>query len=76
MRPDMGALIPGSGGLRKLRWRMRGHGKRGGIRVIYHWAASQEEIRMLLAYAKAYQEDLTPGQLSLLRKIVETWEDG
>lgn len=36
-RPDMGALIKNSGGLRKMRWAIEGHGKSGGIRVIYYW---------------------------------------
>ena len=36
-RPDAGKTVPGSGGLRKLRWSAGGHGKRGGIRVIYYW---------------------------------------
>jgi len=35
-KPDAGKIIPGSGGLRKLRWSASGHGKRGGIRVIYY----------------------------------------
>ncbi len=76
IRPDLGDLIPNSGGLRKLRWRMPGHGKRGGARIIYYWAVSREEIWMLLAYAKARKEDLTPQQLKLLRRIVETWNNG
>jgi mRNA-degrading endonuclease RelE of RelBE toxin-antitoxin system len=36
-RPDLGAIIPGSGGLRKARWSTRRRGKRGGLRVIYYW---------------------------------------
>jgi len=76
IRPDMGDLIPGSGGLRKLRWKLRGRGKRGGVRVIYYWATSREEIWMLLAFAKAKKEDLSPQQLKLLRRIVETWNNG
>ena len=36
-RPDAGPIVPGSGGVRKLRWGLRGRGKRGGIRVIYYW---------------------------------------
>ncbi len=35
-RPEQGSLIPGAGGLRKLRWRQKGKGKRGGCRVIYY----------------------------------------
>jgi hypothetical protein len=76
VRPGLGDVIPGSGGLRKLRWSVPGHGKRGGARVIYYWAVSLNEIYMLLAYTKAEQEDLTPKQIKLLRQIVETWNDG
>jgi len=70
-RPDAGAVIPGSGGLRKLRWPAPGQGKRGGLRVIYYWAAQQEQLLMLLIYAKSKQEDLTPAQLKTLKRIVE-----
>ena len=44
IRPDLGELIPDSGGLRKLRWRVPGGGKRGGVRLIYYWAPSREEV--------------------------------
>ncbi|NCP15930.1 type II toxin-antitoxin system RelE/ParE family toxin [bacterium] len=71
LRPDAGDLIPGSGGLRKIRWSAKGHGKRGGVRVIYFWAVSQERILMLLIYAKNEQDDLTPDQLKVLNRIVE-----
>jgi len=70
-RPDLGPIIPGSGGLRKVRWAGRGRGKRGGVRVIYYWAVAQERILMLLIYAKSDQDDLSREQLQVLRKIVE-----
>ena len=76
VRPDMGSVIPQSGGLRKLRWRRTGRGKRGGIRIIYYWAVSQDEIWMLLGYDKTKTEDMSPQQLNLLRQIVERWQDG
>jgi hypothetical protein len=50
---------------------VRGVGKRGGIRVIYYWFAPNETFLMLFAYLKTVQSDLTPGQLRVLRKIVE-----
>ena len=70
-RPDAGPVIPGSGGLRKIRWSTSGHGKRGGSRIIYYWATAQERILMLFIYAKNESDDLTPDQLKMLRQIVE-----
>ena len=69
-RPEQGVLIPGSSGLRKLRWSQKGKGKRGGCRVIYYWDENQETFYMLLAYAKSKQEDLTPTQMKVLTKLV------
>lgn len=70
-RPDLGALIPGSGGLRKARWGVGARGKRGGARVIYYWLRRRDTILMLLIYPKNVQDDLTPEQLRLLRRTVE-----
>jgi len=70
-RPDRGTVIVGSGGLRKIRWQGSGGGKRGGTRVIYFWARDRDTILMLLAYAKADQEDLTAEQLKILRRVVK-----
>ena len=69
LRPDAGSLIRGSGGLRKIRWNLAGTGKRGALRVIYYWSPP-ETIFMLFPYKKTEQEDLTPDQLKLLRKMV------
>jgi hypothetical protein len=69
--PTIGDLIQDSGGLRKLRWSARGRGKRGGIRVIYYWAVKPDQVLLLYAYAKNEQDDLTPEQLKILRKIIE-----
>jgi mRNA-degrading endonuclease RelE of RelBE toxin-antitoxin system len=71
IRPDAGDLIPGSGGLRKIRWGIQGRGKRGGVRVIYYWAVNQDRILMLLMYAKNVQDDLTVDQLKVLQRIVK-----
>ena len=69
--PDMGTIIPHSGGLRKVRWSMSGRGKRGGVRVIYYWVVAEDQILMLFIYPKSEKDDLTPGQLKVLREIVE-----
>lgn len=70
LRPDAGNLIRGSGGLRKIRWNLPGIGKRGALRVIYHWKPP-DTIFMIFPYRKTEQEDLTPDQLRLLRSMVE-----
>ena len=70
LKPQAGDIIRGSGGLRKIRWAVRGRGKSGGIRVIYYLVAD-EEIYFLFAYAKNQQEDLDSGQLRILRNLVK-----
>jgi mRNA-degrading endonuclease RelE of RelBE toxin-antitoxin system len=70
-RPDAGSIIKGSGGLRKIRWKTKQSGKRGGFRVIYYWAVSKDRILMLFIYPKTKQSDLTPAQIKVLRKIVK-----
>jgi mRNA-degrading endonuclease RelE of RelBE toxin-antitoxin system len=70
LRPEQGALIPGGGGLRKLRWGAPGRGKRGGLRVIYYWAPREVTIYMLYLYAKNEQGDLTPAQVRVLARLV------
>ena len=69
--PDMGPVIPGNGGLRKARWAVEGRGKRGGVRVIYYWAIIHDKILMLFMYAKNEQDDLTPDQLKVLKRIID-----
>ena len=72
-RPNLGDLIPGGGGLRKVRWSLPGQGKRGGVRIIYFWVVDDEHIRMLYVYPKGSQENLTQRQLKQLKVIVERW---
>ena len=71
--PDAGDVIPGGGGLRKLRWRLAGRGKRGGLRIIYYRVVSAEQIYLLYVYAKNEQTDLTRDQLKTLRQLVDRW---
>ncbi len=69
-RPDAGAIIKGSGGLRKIRWKLPGAGKRGALRTIYYWDRP-DTIYMIFMYKKTDQADLTPQQLKVLKKLVE-----
>lgn len=72
LRPDAGALIKGAGGLRKIRWRTKMTGKRGGIRVIYYLDLP-DTFYMLFAFKKNDQEDLTHNQIRILRELVQEW---
>lgn len=72
-RPDLGDLIKASGGLRKVRWNLKGTGKSGGVRVIYYWVVNDHQIRMLYVYPKGKQENLLKEQIAQLKAIVERW---
>jgi hypothetical protein len=58
--PEAGDLIPETGGVRKVRWGRQGSGKRGGVRVIYFYAHVDAPLYLLMVYAKARREDLSP----------------
>lgn len=73
IRPAAGSIIPGAGGLRKLRWHIPGAGKRGSLRIIYYWDTPADTIYMLLAYKKSRQENLTPDQLKILGNLVKEY---
>ena len=70
VRPEQGVTIAGTRGARKLRWSRPGKGKRGGIRVIYYWAAREAVCYMLYAYSKSAQGDLTPRQARMLAQLI------
>ena len=70
VHPDVGKVIPGSGGLRKLRWAAKGRGKRGGLRVIYYWWLAYDKILLLDIYAKGKQENLAADESEKLKRKV------
>ena len=72
-RPEGGAVVPGSGGVRKLRWAAPGRGKRGGYRIIYYVRRPKSVIWMLTMYPKNVTESI-PAHL--LRQIREEIGDG
>ena len=68
LHPETGDPIPRSGGLRKVRWKSRGKGKRGGVRVIYYHKNADGQIWLLTVYSKSEKENIT---MDLLKKIKE-----
>lgn len=70
--PESGAIIPGSGGVRKTRWRVKGRGKRGGVRVIYYFKKQNDEIWLLTIYQKNEVENIP---LQILKQIAEEIND-
>jgi mRNA-degrading endonuclease RelE of RelBE toxin-antitoxin system len=70
--PTAGTVIPGSGGVRKLRWSMAGRGKRGGLRIIYYLKTVKGQIWLLTLYSKNVADNIPTH---ILRKIREEIED-
>jgi hypothetical protein len=69
--PCAGTVVPGSGGIRKVRWGRAGSGKSGGVRVIYFTHAAQGEVVLLTLYAKSKTDNLTGAKLKEIRRALE-----
>ena len=69
--PEAGDVVPGSGGVRKIRWARRGMGKSGGVRVIYFNRLSDSEIWLLAIYAKAKQKNAPAHTLRAMKEAIE-----
>ena len=74
--PDAGAVIRGTGGVRKVRWRSGGKGKSGGVRVIYYWLNADEQIFLLTIYGKSEKEDLSSQDLRKIARLLEELGNG
>lgn len=72
--PEAGAIIPKSGGLRKVRWARPGRGKSGGVRVIYYLRTPSGLIWMLTVYAKGEQENIPAHVLRRIAKEIDDAE--
>jgi hypothetical protein len=72
--PELGDLMPGTGGFRKVRWAdvRRGKGRRGGLRIIYYHFRSDHQIWLMTLYDKAEASDLTASQKKALKASIES----
>jgi hypothetical protein len=69
--PEQGDLIPGTGGVRKIRVKSSSKGKRGGFRVCYFDDPEREELFLMLIYSKNEREDITPDEKKFLKAFAE-----
>jgi len=71
---ERGDLMPGTGGFRKLRWAdpKRGKGRRGGLRIIYYFFVTDQQIWLMTLYDKDEAADLTPKEKKMLKDAIET----
>jgi hypothetical protein len=69
--PEAGAVVKGSGGVRKIRWAAEGRGKSGGYRVIYFVRRAQDQIWMLTMYPKNVTDSIPGHVLKQIREAIE-----
>ena len=73
--PTAGDLIPGTGGVRKLRWGLEGRGKRGGARIIHFFHSARVPLFLLTAFAKNERADLSQADRNSFRQLTKTLVD-
>lgn len=66
-RPEAGAVIPETGGVRKLRWALPGRGKSGGARVIYYFHSDRLPVFLLAMYGKNERANLSAAERNAMR---------
>jgi hypothetical protein len=70
--PDHGVIIPGTNGVRKIRWRAKGKGKRGGARIIYYFRDLNMPVFVIAVYAKGEKINLTAGERNQIGALVDS----
>lgn len=74
--PDAGAVMRGSGGVRKVRWGAGVKGKSGGVRVIYYWVKADDQIFLLTIYGKNEKANLSAADLKRVVRLLEELTNG
>lgn len=75
-RPDAGKVVKESGGIRKVRWASGSQGKSGGVRIIYYWMRSKDQIYLLAIYSKSDKDELSKKDLQRVKELLEAIENG
>lgn len=75
LTPDAGDVVPGTGGVRKIRWSRPGAGKRGGVRVVYFNRLADGEVWPLLIYSKSVKDNVPADLLKLLKLLKQEVND-
>ena len=71
LHPKAGAVMQGTGGIRKLRWARKGMGKSGGVRVIYYYHNESMPLYLLTVFGKGEKQSLSKGERNELAKLVK-----
>jgi hypothetical protein len=69
--PQIGDIVRGTGGLRKMRFAPEGRGKSGGSRVLYIDFVVIERVYLIYAYPKNEKDDISPAERAAFKKIIE-----
>jgi hypothetical protein len=70
LSPKSGDIIPDTGGIRKVRWKVKDKGKRSGVRVIYFYYNQNAPLFLLHAYAKNEETDLSSDKKKIMKNLV------
>jgi len=71
LNPEAGLVVPGSGGVRKVRWAQKGSGKSSGARIIYFNRLQNGEIWLLTLYAKSDRSTIPAHELKMIKEAIE-----
>ena len=74
VNPDIGKVMQGTGGVRKMRFAFERHGKSGGVRVIYVDFVVKEKLYLITAYPKSEKDNLTKAERNELKRLVQILE--
>jgi len=72
--PQIGAVVTGTGGLRKTRFASENSGKSGGVRALYVDYVVYERVYLITAYPKNSKDDISQAEKKLFKKIIEQTE--